>query len=112
VEEGWFADDNRPVLAVPVPLAGVNDAIATLRIGAFDYGSGLAADSLEVRASIAIDGIAAGQNLAGQFTASKDHRWEWELKEALAGVAEATFEVSVKDKAGNITEVRRRFSVR
>lgn len=109
--EGWFADDNRPVLTVPLPRAGSNLPIEVLRIGAFDYGSGLEPGSLHVTASVAIDGIPAGRNLAEQFRSVDADRWEWQLEQPLKAMDQAEIEVSVRDRAGNITRVVRRFSI-
>ena len=70
---GWMCDDNRPTLTLTYPRAGKNESLTRIVVGMHDYYTGLDMDSFEVVADFAIDGIAAGKNLAKKFR-SVSHR--------------------------------------
>ena len=75
-----------------------------------DYDSGLDMDSFSVTADFAIDGAAAGQNLASRFKALPGGRWELRLATALTARPQGKIIVAIKDKAGNISRIERTFS--
>ena len=60
-------DDNRPTLTLTYPRAGNNESLTRILVGMHDYDTGLDMDSFQVVADFAIDGIAAGKNLAKKF---------------------------------------------
>ena len=107
---GWALDDQRPTLTVASPKAGANAAVERILIGMHDYGTGLDAASFEVVASFAVNGVAAGQNLAPKFTALGGGVHELKFAAPLTG-ANQKLTVSVKDKQGNVTRVERTFFV-
>jgi hypothetical protein len=109
---GWLLDEGRPTLtlAVPGPGAGT-EPLTTILLGMHDYGSGLDLDSFTVTADFAIDGIPAGRNLAGKFTALPDNRWEMKLAQPLAHLPKGKLVVSIKDRQGNVARIERTFSV-
>ena len=72
-----------------------------------DYG-GLDAASLEVAADFAIDGVAAGQNLASKFRPVGTGTWEFKLAEPIR-IQRGVIKVSVKDRQGNTTRINRTF---
>jgi hypothetical protein len=108
---GWLLDDQRPTLTLTYPKAGANEPLTRLLVGMHDYGTGLDPDSFEVKADFAIDGVAAGENLAKKFQALSDARWELRLAQPIANLPNAKLTVSVKDRQGNITRIDRTFSV-
>jgi hypothetical protein len=108
---GWFLDDNRPTLALTLPAAGKNAEVTRLLIGMHDYGTGIDAKSLSVVADFAMDGVAAGQNLAAQFRPTTQGVWEYRLKQPLTQMERGKLKVSVADRQGNVTRVERTFSV-
>jgi hypothetical protein len=105
---GWMLDDQRPTLALTYPKAGANPPLDRILIGTHDYG-GLDADSLEVVADFAADGVAAGENLAAKFDRLDPWVWELKLKTPLR-VERGKLTVSVKDRQGNLTRIERTFS--
>ena len=108
---GWFGDDQRPTLVLTSPQPGRNESLTRILIGMTDAYSGLDPATFTVTSDVAIDGVAAGQNLSGKFTPLADSRWEWQLKTPLAPVTSATLSVAVKDRQGNVNRIERRFSV-
>src|SRR5262249_55922301 len=108
---GWMQDDNRPTLALTYPRPGVNQPLTRLLVGMHDYDSGLDMDSFRVTADFAVDGIPAGENLASKFKPAGPSIWEWKLSAAISELREGLFTVSVKDRQGNQTEIKRKFSV-
>ena len=109
---GWFADDLRPTLTVSLPAPGRSlQPLTQLRLGAFDYYSGLDASSLSVTADFEVNGQAAGTELAGDFTESGDHIWTLPLSPAITSLHHGTLTVSVEDQSGNITTVERTFTI-
>jgi hypothetical protein len=105
---GWMLDDQRPTLALSSPRPGPNPPRGVIRIGMYDYG-GLDERSLEVIANFAIDGVAAGQNLASKFKSTATGVWELSLSEPIR-VSRGVIKVSVKDRQGNVTRIERTFS--
>lgn len=108
---GWMGDDKRPTLTLTYPRRGANNSLSRILIGATDYYSGLEKRSLTVKADLAIDGIAAGEELASRFRERSPGVWEWKLSKPTAGSFEGTLTVSIKDQQGNVTRVVRTFSV-
>jgi len=108
---GWMLDDNRPTLTLTYPQARGNEPLTRILIGAYDYGSGLDDKSLEVVADFAVDGVAAGSNLAGQFKPKADGVWELKLARPIDSLAKGKLTVAIKDKQGNVTRIERTFSV-
>ncbi len=109
---GWLLDEGRPTvtLAVPGPGAGT-EPLTHILLGMDDYGSGLDLATFTVTADFAIDGIPAGRNLAGKFTALPDSRWELKLSQPLARLPRGKLLVSIKDRQGNVAQIERTFSV-
>jgi hypothetical protein len=109
--EGYLADDTRPTLALTYPQAGENAPLERILIGMHDYHAGLDLESFRVSADFAIDGVAAGENLAAKFTALPGNRWELRLAQP-ANVESGTLTVSIDDRAGNAARIERKFSSR
>jgi hypothetical protein len=106
---GWFQDDLRPTLTVSSPRAGaLAGPIDILRVGAWDYYSGLDRRSLSIKASFPVNGRRAGSELAPLFS-EEDGVWTLRLV-APVFVRNGLLTASVKDEAGNITRIERRFS--
>ena len=108
---GWLQDDNRPTLTLAYPRAGVNPPLTRLLVGMHDYDSGLDMESFRVVADFAVDGIAAGENLAAKFRPKTPGVWELKLARPITRLARGKMEVSVKDRGGNVTRIERTFSV-
>lgn len=106
---GWALDDQRPTLTVQSPRAGANPPLERILVGMHDYGTGLDAASFSVVASVAVNGNAAGENLAPKFTLLGGGVYELKLKAPLS-VSNGKLTVSVQDKQGNVTRVERGFS--
>ncbi len=103
---GWMLDDNRPTLTLASPLVG-SQTFDVIRIGMHDYGTGLDIGSFSAIANLAIDGTAAGDNLADRFTEAADGVWEWRLGEPMQVESELRLTVSIRDGQGNTTTVER-----
>jgi len=108
---GWLQDDNRPTLTLTHPQAGVNPPLTRILVGMNDYDSGLDSDSFRVVADFAVDGIAAGENLARKFKPLSPGVWAWKLTKPLTELAKGKLTVSIKDRQGNVTRIERSFSV-
>lgn len=108
---GWMCDDNRPIVALTLPRAGENKVLDRIVIGVHDYYSGLDVDSFAVTADFALQGIAAGENLASHFREAMPGAWHWKLDEPLRQLPRGRLTVSIKDRQGNVTRVERTFSV-
>ncbi len=108
---GYLADDQRPTLTLTHPSLGKNAKLTRLLLGMHDYESGLDRESLNVTADFAVDGVAAGENLAGRFEALSDNRWEWKLPAPVEKLDRGTLTVSIKDRRGNVTTIERTFSI-
>jgi len=109
---GWFLDDLRPALDVSLPRPGVNDApLAMIRLGAADADSGVNWSSLSITADFAVNGRAAGVELADLAQSAGDGIRTVALATPLASGSTGNLSVSIKDVQGNVTRVARRFSV-
>lgn len=106
---GWALDDQRPTLTVQSPKPGANPPLDRILIGMHDYGTGLDPASFTVVASVAMNGVAAGENLAPKFASLGGGVYELKLTAPLTATG-ATLTVSVKDKQGSVTRVERTFS--
>jgi hypothetical protein len=78
-----------------------------VRIGLSDHGSGLDLSSFKVVASVAMDGLAAGENLGPAFRQASPGVWVLELKKPLPRAAGIRFDVAVRDRQGNWTRLAR-----
>jgi hypothetical protein len=109
---GWFLDELRPTLTLSLPRAGTQAQPLTLiRIGAYDYYSGLDVQSLSVKANFDLNGTRAGTELAPLFAQTGDHIWTLPVNPAITNLRRGELTVSIKDKQGNITKIVRSFSV-
>jgi hypothetical protein len=108
---GWMLDDNRPTLTLTSPKPGANGPLTSIQVGMFDYDTGLDMDSFQVAADFALDGVAAGQNLAPKFKATTRGVWELTLSRPLTELRKGKLTVSVRDRQGNITRIERTLSV-
>jgi hypothetical protein len=108
---GWMHDDQRPTLALASPQAGVNESLANVLVGMHDYGAGLDGDSFSVKADFEIDGIAAGENLASRFKPAGEGIWEFKFANPIATIEHGTLEVSIRDRQGNNSQIKRTFSI-
>ncbi len=108
---GWMLDDNRPILTVTEPRAGINASLGRILIGMHDYYTGLDTETFHVSADVALGGVPAGGELASRFRMKSPGVWEWKLPRPLTDLPHATLTVYVKDKQGNETRVARTFSV-
>jgi hypothetical protein len=109
---GWMLDDQRPTLTLTYPRAGANGPLTRLLVGMHDYGTGLDMGSFRVTADFAVDGVAAGKDLASKFRPASPGVWELWLKEAITDLPRGRVTVSVRDRQGNETRIERVFSVR
>ena len=110
--EGFLADRTPPTLTVTLPRAGTSpEPLRRILIGMADAYSGLDLDSFQVTADFAIDGVAAGQNLAAKFKQSAPGVWELALAKPIADLAGGTLTVSVKDRQGNVSRIERSFAI-
>lgn len=108
---GWMLDDQRPTLALTYPQAGVNPPLTRILVGMFDYGTGLDPDSFQVVADFALDGGAAGENLANRLRPKSAGVWQLSLTQPLTNLARGRLTVSVRDRQGNTSRIERTFSV-
>ncbi len=108
---GWMLDDNRPTLAVTWPKAGRNERLTRVVVGAYDYYTGLDEKSLSVKADFVIDGVPAGQELAGKLKPGSRGVWEWKLDRPVDALERGTITVSIKDRQGNVSRIERALSV-
>jgi hypothetical protein len=108
---GWMCDDQRPTLTVTWPRAGRNDSLSRILIGAWDAYSGLDEKSFSMTADFAIDGAAAGADLAAKLAPVGRGVWEIRFNRAIESLGRGTLVVSVKDRQGNVARVERTFWV-
>jgi hypothetical protein len=108
---GWMLDDARPTLTMTYPRANANPPLTRILVGMHDYSSGLNMESFQVVADFAVNGVAAGENLASKFKPKSDGVWELALAEPLTNLAKGKLTVSVKDRQGNTSRIERTFSV-
>jgi hypothetical protein len=108
---GWMCDDNRPTLTLTYPTAGANGPLSRIVVGMHDYYSGLDPESFSVVADFAVDGVAAGENLAKKFRPLSQGVFELKLAKPVTDLPRGTLKVSVKDRQGNVTRIERTFTV-
>lgn len=108
---GWMLDDNRPILTVTEPRAGINPPLSRILIGLHDYDSGLDILSLTVTADFALEGSTSDKNLAAKFQPHGEGVWEWKLSQPVMRLDRGRLVVTVKDRQGNTTSIDRTFSV-
>ncbi len=109
---GWFADELRPVIDVSLPQPGRETGPLTqLRIGLFDYYSGLDLTTLSVMASFTVNGLPLRTELAPHFQLTGDHVWTLDLNEPITKLPWSRIVVTVKDNSGNIHTVERSFAI-
>jgi len=109
---GWFTDELRPILALSQPRAGAaNESVSEIRLGLFDYYTGIDISSLSVKANFNVNGIAAGAELASDFSSQGDHIWKLDLNTPLQDTTGRSLDISIKDNAGNTVSVSRQFDV-
>lgn len=106
---GWMLDDQRPTLTLTEPRDGTKTPLTRFLIGMHDTESGLDLKTFQVTASVAIDGIAAGQNLAAKFQPKSQNVWEYRLATPVGNLENVVLNVSVKDRQGNVTEIERSY---
>lgn len=109
--KGWMLDDNRPIVALTLPSRGANAKLDRIVVGLHDYYTGIDPETFRVTASFPIDGSAPGENLAAKFRDAARGVKELRLATPIDELEEGTLEVSVRDREGNLTYVRRTFSV-
>jgi hypothetical protein len=109
---GWMLDENRPILTLTLPAPGANARVDRILIGMHDYYSGLDLKTFTVTADFAIDGVAAGENLATQFQPKTQGVWELRLKTPITNLSRGTLRVSVRDRQGNLARVERTLSTK
>ena len=80
-------------------------------VGMHDYYTGLDMSSFQVVADFALDGMAAGQNLASKFKTKSPGVWELTLSKPLTKLARGKLKVSAQDRQGNTTRIERTFHV-
>jgi hypothetical protein len=108
---GWMLADNRPTLTLTYPRAGSNGPLTRIVVGMHDYYTGLDMDSFHVAADFAIDGVAAGENLAKKFRPVTQGVWELKLAKPITSLARGKLEVSIKDRQGNVSRIERSFAI-
>jgi hypothetical protein len=108
---GWLQDDTRPTLTLTYPRRGPNPELTRIVVGMHDYDSGLDLDSFQVTADFALDGVPAGESLAGKFKPKARGVWEYKLATPVISLAKGNLAVSVRDRQGNVSFIERSFSV-
>lgn len=109
---GWLLDEGRPTLTVASPEPGTNTApLRSLVVGMYDYLSGLDPASFSVVADFELDGIPAGENLAPKFKLLPDNRWEFVFSKPIEEHKRGNLTISIKDRQGNATTIKRTFSI-
>lgn len=109
---GWLLDDLRPTLTVSLPRAGSNPGpLAEFRFGVADAYSGIDPASLDVRADFAVNGRAAGAQLADLVEDLGDGRRRLALTAPIVQLARGVLTVGIADQQGNINRVQRVFAL-
>ncbi len=108
---GWLLDDLKPTLTISQPRPGENAQVAELHFAYADANSGIATGTLSVRASFPVNGRPADSELADLASPLGDGRQRIALSAALPPTAEAWLQVAIADQQGNITRLKRDFSV-
>jgi hypothetical protein len=109
---GWFLDEGRPTLILTYPRPGANARLDRILIGMHDYGTGLDLATFRVTATVALDGIPAGENLAPRFKTGAPGIWELRLTNPPGPLSQARLQVEVHDRQGNTARIERTFSCR
>jgi hypothetical protein len=109
--QGWMLDDKRPTLTLTYPRVGVNPPLGRIRVGMYDYYTGLDMKSFMVVADFAVEGVAAGKDLAPNFRRVARGVWELRLAQPVKKLERGKLIVSVTDRQGNLTRIERKFSV-
>src|SRR5262249_13423480 len=112
VGQGWMLDDNRPTLTLTYPRAGANEPITRILVGMHDHYTGLDMKTFRVAADFAVDGVAAGENLAARFRSKTDGGGELRLKTPLASLPRGPLTVEVRARQGKLSRIERTFSVK
>lgn len=108
---GWFVDDLRPAVTVSSPRPGYqSEPITSLRFGFADAHSGIDPTTLSVRADFPVNGVAAGDELAGYAASIHDGVFEIALTTPIGPLDEGHLKVEVADHQGNVTRVDQRFT--
>lgn len=108
---GWMGDDQRPTLTLTYPQPGRNEALPRIVVGMHDYYTGLDPASFTVTADFAVNGVAAGKNLADLFREASPGVRVLDLERPAITLPAAKLTVSIKDRQGNVTQIERTFSV-
>jgi hypothetical protein len=110
---GFLEDDLRPTLVVRPSAVPARSAktLDLLEISAFDAESGVAAGSLTVTCNLKLGGFRAGANLAaGKLLDPQGSVLRLLLPRRVRITEKPVFTVSVRDAAGNTTQVVRRYA--
>jgi len=109
---GWFLDENRPTLAVSSPRPNLNAGpLREIRLGLADAYTGVNVASLSVKADFAVNGRAAGAELADLATAVAPGVFTIPLSPPLPRLAPSHLIASIADGQGNVTRTDVRFSI-
>lgn len=109
---GWLLDEGKPIVTVAFPEGGVqSEPLTRIVLGMYDYGTGLDLDTLRVTANFPVDGVAAGENLAPRLRNTTTGVWELPLEKPLAQLPRGELSVSVRDRQGNLSQLKRTFSI-
>jgi hypothetical protein len=109
---GWFLDENRPTLALSSPRPGRNDQpLSRIVIGVSDAYTGVDTSTLTLRADFAVNGRAPGEELGDLLQDQGDGIYHLNLDATVTTLDEGELTAEVADHQGNITTVRRRFSI-
>jgi len=109
---GWFLDDLRPTLTVTRPRANRNTKPLTeIRVGFVDANSGIATNTLSVKADFQINGFAAGTELSSHGSMVGDGIFSIPLNVPVINMATGLVTAIVYDKQTNRNEVAVRFWV-
>ncbi len=108
---GWMADDNRPTLTLTYPTPNLNTHLDRITIGMYDYYTGLDLKSLKVTTSFPVNGKEPGVNLALLFKPASRGVLTLKLAHPVIQLKKATIKVSIRDRAGNLTQINRNFHV-
>jgi len=108
---GWLGDDQRPTLTLAYPRPGKNVELTRILVGMDDFYSGLDAASFHVTADFALNGAAAGTDLAKLFHETSAGVWELAIEQPVAKLAQGKITISIQDRQGNVTRIERTFSI-
>lgn len=109
---GWFMDDLKPTVALSLPRPHANaPPLNAIRFGLADANSGIDLSTLHVSADFAVNGRAAGAELADLAQTAGEDIWTIALSPPLTEGFNRHVHVSVQDMQGNVTRVARAFFV-